>query len=67
MHIFRFDDNKIAELWDFGQAVPTDIINDNGMLLPESKSAEESVICSTQELVARNTQPCFKNTVFFGF
>ncbi len=31
MHIFRFDENKIAELWDFGQAVPAGIINENGM------------------------------------
>ncbi|WP_130734364.1 nuclear transport factor 2 family protein [Flavobacterium sp. J27] len=31
MHIFRFQDNKIVELWDFGQPVPKDIINENGM------------------------------------
>lgn len=31
MHIFRFDNNKIIELWDFGQAVPKDMINENGM------------------------------------
>ncbi len=31
MHIFRFEANKIAELWDFGQAVPTDLVNENGM------------------------------------
>lgn len=31
MHIFRFEDNKIVELWDFGQAVLPDMINENGM------------------------------------
>jgi len=31
MHIFRFDNNKIIELWDFGQAVPKDMVNENGM------------------------------------
>jgi predicted SnoaL-like aldol condensation-catalyzing enzyme len=31
MHIFRFESNKIAELWDFGQAVPEEMINENGM------------------------------------
>jgi len=31
MHIFRFDNNKIAELWDFGQAVSENMINENGM------------------------------------
>jgi predicted SnoaL-like aldol condensation-catalyzing enzyme len=31
MHIFRFDNDKIVELWDFGQAVPAEIINENGM------------------------------------
>lgn len=31
MHIFRFDNEKIVELWDFGQAVPADRINENGM------------------------------------
>ncbi|MVO07653.1 nuclear transport factor 2 family protein [Flavobacterium sp. TP390] len=31
MHIFRFNENKIVELWDFGQPVPKDIINENGM------------------------------------
>lgn len=31
MHIFRFRDNKIVELWDFGQAVPENMINENGM------------------------------------
>lgn len=32
IHIFRFDtNNKIAELWDFGQAVPENMVNENGM------------------------------------
>ncbi|MFT3750229.1 MAG: nuclear transport factor 2 family protein [Agriterribacter sp.] len=31
MHIFRFDNDKIAELWDFGHAVPADMVNENGM------------------------------------
>lgn len=31
IHIFRFEEDKIAEMWDFGQAVPEDIINENGM------------------------------------
>ncbi|MCO5287293.1 MAG: hypothetical protein M9898_12850 [Chitinophagaceae bacterium] len=32
MHIFLFDNNnKIVELWDFGQAVPENMINENGM------------------------------------
>lgn len=31
IHIFRFENEKIAELWDFGQAVPNEIINENGM------------------------------------
>lgn len=31
IHIFRFEANKIAEMWDFGQAVPEDMINENGM------------------------------------
>jgi predicted SnoaL-like aldol condensation-catalyzing enzyme len=31
MHIFRFEAGKIAELWDFGQPVPEDQINENGM------------------------------------
>ena len=31
MHIFRFDNNKIVELWDFGQGVPGEQINENGM------------------------------------
>ncbi len=31
IHIFKFEQDKIAELWDFGQAVPCDIVNENGM------------------------------------
>lgn len=31
MHIFRFENNKIVELWDFGQAIPYKMVNENGM------------------------------------
>ena len=31
IHIFRFDKDKIAELWDFGQPVPIKAVNENGM------------------------------------
>ncbi len=31
IHIFRFENDKIAELWDFGQEVPEDAVNENGM------------------------------------
>jgi predicted SnoaL-like aldol condensation-catalyzing enzyme len=31
IHIFRFESGKIVELWDFGQVVPADTINENGM------------------------------------
>lgn len=31
VHIFRFENDKIAELWDLGQAVPSTMINENGM------------------------------------
>jgi predicted SnoaL-like aldol condensation-catalyzing enzyme len=31
VHIFRFEDGQIAELWDLGQAVPEDSPNENGM------------------------------------
>jgi predicted SnoaL-like aldol condensation-catalyzing enzyme len=31
MHIFRFEDDKITELWDFGQPVPSETVNENGM------------------------------------
>jgi len=30
-HIFRFENDKIVELWDFGQAAPADMVNENGM------------------------------------
>jgi len=31
VHIFRFEKNKIVELWDIGQAEPADVANENGM------------------------------------
>ena len=31
VHIFRFENDRIAELWDVGQAVPKNIANENGM------------------------------------
>lgn len=31
MHIFRFEDGKIAEFWDFGQEVPAETPNKDGM------------------------------------
>ncbi|MEH6682714.1 MAG: nuclear transport factor 2 family protein [Sediminicola sp.] len=31
IHIFRFDNDKIVELWDFGQGVPAEMVNENGM------------------------------------
>ena|SRR5882757_6267869 len=31
VHIFRFEAGKIMELWDVGQAVPSETINRNGM------------------------------------
>jgi|SRR5690606_13526291 len=31
MHIFKFEGDKIIELWDFGQLVPKDMVNENGM------------------------------------
>jgi predicted SnoaL-like aldol condensation-catalyzing enzyme len=30
-HIFRFENGRIAELWDFGQEIPENMINENGM------------------------------------
>jgi len=30
-HIFRFEEGKIIEMWDIGQAVPEDSPNKNGM------------------------------------
>ncbi len=32
VHIFRFEDDRIVELWDIGQAIPKDSVNENGML-----------------------------------
>lgn len=31
VHIFRFKDNQIVELWDIGQPLPEDSPNENGM------------------------------------
>lgn len=31
VHIFRFNDGKIVELWDVGQAIPEESPNENGM------------------------------------
>ncbi|MFI8687014.1 nuclear transport factor 2 family protein [Rossellomorea sp. NPDC077527] len=31
VHIFRFEEDKIAELWDIGQPMPEDTINENGV------------------------------------
>ncbi|MEO8532121.1 MAG: nuclear transport factor 2 family protein [Flavobacterium sp.] len=31
VHIFRFESDKIVELWDLGQAVPAEMINQNGI------------------------------------
>ena len=31
VHIFRFKNGQIAELWDVGQAIPQDSVNENGM------------------------------------
>ena len=31
VHIFRFDGDRIVELWDVGQAVPEQSPNENGM------------------------------------
>ncbi|MDM5225968.1 nuclear transport factor 2 family protein [Cytobacillus sp. NJ13] len=31
VHIFRFQDGKIAELWDVGQPIPDESPNENGM------------------------------------
>ena len=31
VHIFRFEDGKLAELWDIAQAVPEQMINELGM------------------------------------
>ncbi len=31
VHILRFEGGKIAEMWDVGQQVPKDVVNENGM------------------------------------
>jgi predicted SnoaL-like aldol condensation-catalyzing enzyme len=31
VHIFRFEGSRIAELWDVGQAIPENSVNENGM------------------------------------
>lgn len=31
VHIFRFENGKIVELWDLGQPVPEKSVNENGM------------------------------------
>ena len=31
VHIFRFEENKITELWDLGQSLPDKIVNVNGV------------------------------------
>jgi predicted SnoaL-like aldol condensation-catalyzing enzyme len=31
VHLFRFDGDRIAELWDVGQPVPAESVNTNGM------------------------------------
>ena len=31
VHIFRFENGKIVELWDLGQPVPEKTLNENGM------------------------------------
>lgn len=31
VHLFRFENDKIAELWDLGQPVPLETVNENGI------------------------------------
>lgn len=31
VHLFKFESDKIIELWDLGQSIPKDIKNENGM------------------------------------
>jgi predicted SnoaL-like aldol condensation-catalyzing enzyme len=30
VHLFRFDGDRIAELWDIGQLIPEETVNENG-------------------------------------
>jgi predicted SnoaL-like aldol condensation-catalyzing enzyme len=32
VHLFRFEGNRIAELWDIGQAAPSNPVNEHPML-----------------------------------
>ena len=31
VHVFRFENDRVVELWDLGQAVPADMANEFGM------------------------------------
>jgi predicted SnoaL-like aldol condensation-catalyzing enzyme len=31
VHIFRFRDDRVVELWDLGEPVPAEAVNENGM------------------------------------
>jgi predicted SnoaL-like aldol condensation-catalyzing enzyme len=31
VHIFRFDGNQVIEMWDLGQPIPENMLNENGM------------------------------------
>lgn len=31
VHVFRFEGQRIAELWDIGQPLPQQMVNENGM------------------------------------
>ncbi|WP_337966672.1 nuclear transport factor 2 family protein [uncultured Flavobacterium sp.] len=31
VHLFKFESDKIVELWDLGQSIPKEIKNENGM------------------------------------
>ena len=31
VHIFRFDGNRVVEMWDLGQQIPENMPNENGM------------------------------------
>ena len=31
VHVFRFEGERIAELWDVGQPIPEQMVNENGM------------------------------------